>query len=392
MCSVPDEDWQNDFDTKSFSKPRLASEGNINILTSSISSVIDSQWSRTVLRAIDHLEDAFDGVRSLSWGVFRKEDTGSKRARHVLASDLLYDESLRHLIILSNSDILQKDVSLSDDVCTTEIVRLRVCLPYMLYDEWYEDDKTILSTEDAVRLSVARRYRRARLIKALSSFVSHVGSLPSEVEAFIIHEVLPSYDGTEVYVLLFHEVVPFLTISSFKEFKHHVLRHLARIYPTALSEMKQSIVSGTLTGLLRRWGTKINSTSSAVDDRMARELLELVLWTDNLIMTGLIAEQASDFGGYELTLLSALDFFDAACVFSHGCGVVACPSPALIYRLLLPDTALCIDRVCSLLLKYKTLLEELKKRSLERTEAKVHIENSFVAQVGELERLVFHMV
>ena len=64
--------------------------------------------------------------------------------------------------------------------------------------------------------------------------------------------------------------------------------------------------------------------------------------------------------GHELLCESAMDFFDV--VVEHSPYLVL-PGPSLVYRLLLSKSACGIDYLCSILVKYKGLLQRLKLSS-----------------------------
>eukprot|EP00978_Attheya_sp_CCMP212_P026347 scaffold86484_cov45-Attheya_sp.AAC.4 len=232
---------------------------------------------------------------------------------------------------------------------------------------------------------------KVRVVQALASLAQQADSLPPEAEAFLLEEIVPFWDGSSdtIGVTLCHELLPLLTpMTTFRELQHRLLRHLGKLYVCGSPRIKFAIVSGALSSLVRRWGRLDWQTASiswrpkkkkkekqgtttqhppSVSEFKAmkqRVLHELVQWVDHLVLMGLIAEESSSPGGHELVRLSALDFCEAASEISQHCDFVAPPSPALIYRLLLSNTALCVDRVCHVLLKYKSAFETIKARSL----------------------------
>jgi hypothetical protein len=231
------------------------------------------------------------------------------------------------------------------------------------------------------------------VVQALASLAQQADSLPPEAEAFLLEEIVPFWDGSgdTIGVTLCHELLSLLTpMSTFRELQHRVLRHLSKLYVCGSPRIKFAIVSGALSSLVRRWG-RLDWQTASISWRpkkkrkekegvvpitthppsilefkhmKQRVMHELVQWVDHLVLMGLIAEESSSPGGHELVRLSALDFCEAASEISQHCDFVAPPSPALIYRLLLSNTALCVDRVCHVLLKYKSAFETIKARSL----------------------------
>ena len=75
------------------------------------------------------VSDAFDGVHSFSL----------KGGGHtVRASELLFEEQVCGLLVLTAPHQDNNRMTIAD----TEAIRLRVCLPYMLYEEWNSQDET----------------------------------------------------------------------------------------------------------------------------------------------------------------------------------------------------------------------------------------------------------
>ena len=371
---------------------------------------------KSLSATIERLEDAFDGVHSTSWELLRGHWNagnvcGGSRQRHraVRASDLLSDKNLCHLILLSSATESMSSGSTStgggvsmstaprNTLCDSEIVRLRVCLPHMLYEEYYDDDSGSNGhkerhegedssynesdiSSDEEEDEGARKDRQSsgkiRVLRALASLARQSDMLPPEAENFILDEILPSWDGSDkAGLIICNDLVPVLAPMSFRDFKRRVLRHLGKLYVCGSPRIKFAIVSGALASLVRRWGRlewnsppsnkargpgPASNITTDVLEYKQRSLQELIQWIDNLLLGGLIAEGSSDGSGHGLVRLSALDFYNAVCDICDRCRFVASPSPALIYRLFLSSTALCVDRVCALLLRYKSVFEKMK--------------------------------
>ena len=366
---------------------------------------------KSLSATIDRLEDAFDGVHSTSWELLlvrgRPTDGvglgGSRRGnRAVRASDLLFDKNLRHLILLSSASESATSISARDGkstsstprktLCNSEVVRLRVCLPHMLHEEYYDDTNASGSEdreahgdgysdvdassdeEDDDRACTGQISGKRRVLRALASLARHTDMLPPEAENFILDEILPSWDGNDkAGLIICNDLVPILAPMGFRDLRRRVLRHLGKLYVCGSPRIKFAVVSGALASLVRRWG-RLEWTAQPAKGRGAtsganvleykqRSLQELIQWVDNLLLGGLIAEGGSDGSGHELVRLSALDFYASVCDICDQCSFVASPSPALIYRLFLSSTALCVDRVCALLLSYKGIFERMKALS-----------------------------
>eukprot|EP00593_Proboscia_inermis_P006281 CAMPEP_0171311834 /NCGR_PEP_ID=MMETSP0816-20121228/22117_1 /TAXON_ID=420281 /ORGANISM="Proboscia inermis, Strain CCAP1064/1" /LENGTH=270 /DNA_ID=CAMNT_0011796869 /DNA_START=362 /DNA_END=1174 /DNA_ORIENTATION=+ len=233
---------------------------------------------------------------------------------------------------------------------------------------------------------------RERLMRTLAFFANKVGFLIPELETFLLNDILPFWDGADGFISetlrsdLLSVVSPMI---SFQEFRKRVLVHLAELYVPGLARIKYLIVSGALSSIVRRWGrllaygNAVNLSSKDIDPLTSSSgekcqiLYKVIEWTDNLLLTGLIAENGDigmgrggeDGGGnQDLVRLSALDFFEAVGSVAQSChgktNFVACPSPALMYRLLLSNTAVSIDRVCNLLLLFKGIFQRIRSKSL----------------------------
>ena len=372
---------------------------------------------KSLSATIDRLEDAFDGVHSSSWELLRGHwsggnGRGDSRQRHraVRASDLLLDKNICHLILLSSatetispgsisagSGVSKSATPRKNTLCDSEVVRLRVCLPHMLYEEYYGDDSgssehkekqegedsyynegdSSSDEEEDERAETGQQSSgKIRVLRALASLARQSDMLPPEAENFILDEILPSWDGSDkAGLIICNDLVPVLAPMSFRDIKRRVLRYLGKLYVCGSPRIKFAIVSGALSSLLRRWGRlewnppptnkgmgsgpASNITTDALEFKQ-RSLQELIQWIDNLLLGGLITEGSCDGSGHELVRLSALDFYNAVCDICDQCRFVASPSPALIYRLFLSSTALCVDRVCALLLRYKSIFERMK--------------------------------
>ena len=210
---------------------------------------------KSLSATIDRLEDAFDGVHSTSWELLRGRPTdgvglgGSRRGnRAVRASDLLLDKNLRHLILLSSASESAPSISAGDGkstsstprntLCDSEVVRLRVCLPHMLHEEYYDDTNSSglegreahddgysdvdagSDEEDDDRACTGQMSGKRRVLRALASLARHTDMLPPEAENFILDEILPSWDGNDkVGLIICNDLVPVLSPMSFRDLR-----------------------------------------------------------------------------------------------------------------------------------------------------------------------------
>jgi hypothetical protein len=379
LVPVPDEAWEQDF---------LRSQINNEEPTQSMERPEKRQRLEEA-SSMHWLEDAFDGVHSFSLGLA----VGQQHRRILRASDILMDDTIRSLLVLSKDDGI-------------EVVRLRACLPYMMHEEWwlrrrqrlvkvtehtgYDDDDNDVdeslrsagstneteedeATEDDTG-SIAETMQskadiaefddpRMRVLRAVVSFASHSSSLLPEIETFLLSEVVPYWDGTDqVGQLLCHGLLPFFAPRLFTDLNNTVLCHLAPLIHYGSPRAQYRIISGALASMLKRWcycdmsgviqKKKLSDTSMSVKERTLRDLIQ---WTESQILKAMLLND-----GHELLRESALDLFSA--VVEH-CPYLVLPGPSLVYRLLLSKTASCIDYLCALLVKYKFVLQRRQQTS-----------------------------
>lgn len=363
--------------------------------------------SQPLSATLEWLEHAFEGVHSFSRS--HNDTTAASRRTVLRASDLLMDESLRHLICLSANPNQS-----TNHAGNLEVLRFRVCLPFMLHEEWYhsdhndsippekehvdpssgDDDSSEMesSEEDPPRTTGSTTpiqsnpspttSSRLSILRALSSLASHADQLFPEVESFVLEEILPHWDGSDESVgrYLCHELLPVLTPCSFGELNSKVLHYLSPLCIYGSPSLQYCILSGALTKLVRRWarlewssllprnkhstkkghGGGVTTGAAAASNLgvpKTQTLRELIRWTDTLIVKSFLIT-----GGHELLNLASCDFFDAVADLSLQIHWVATPSASIVYRLLLSRTALGIDRMCRLLVRYKVAFQAVKEK------------------------------
>lgn len=298
------------------------------------------------------------------------------------ATAVLQSSDMRHALLLSN-------------VNNDSVTRLQTCLPYMLHQEWYnatssgkksgngKRDEMELDRDDPLQQGEPTAVKKAKdtrwsLLQALADFVTHTDALPLAAERFVLADILPLWDGTDEWSqLLCHAILPALRPCGWADLQSGLLCHLERFFHYGSPRMQYAIVSGALASLVNRWGrldwstvviavsdtagiasTRAGSRGNALKIQTLRELIE---WTDNLLLEGFLV----DGHGHELLRTATVDFFAGVCDLTDHCSFLAAPSPSLVYRLLLSKSALHVDRVCLLLVKYRTTFQKLKQRQQE---------------------------
>jgi hypothetical protein len=386
LYAVPDAKWERDFSERASQLNQEEGEARPT-KRARVAKNAKEEREQSLSSTLDWLNDAFDGVHSLSWGLVGNRE-------RIRASDLLMDMSLQHLIMLSSQN--PNDSSIAD----TEVFRLRACLPYMLHEEWYEKNNTLgMGDESDESASASSNLSdsgnesdsqesdddiaenepeqanermhdgsRLHLLRALASVASHVDALFPEVASFLLEEILPHWDGSDrMGQYICFDLLPMLSPCSFSELQSKVLRHLEPLFTYGSPRIQYAIVSGTLQTLLQRWGrldwAEWTPLKNHRPDRLTdpiiwkrRTLRELIQWTDNLLLKAFLVDD-----GHELLRLSSVEFFDTVAVLSTTGPFLASPSPALVYRLLLSQSALSVDLVCGLLVKYKKVFQKLKE-------------------------------
>ena len=404
----------------------------------------------TVLAAMDRLVDSFEGVHSFSSGF------GSTKKSALRASDLLNDGTLSHLMMASSSNPTDANTEEAAESFTTkhnavnsqpvlqDVVRLKVCLPFMIQQEWWHrqptntrnstrtdrdavfagenydtetsdsevstrTDSSHTSTSDSgeeivigdagmeyetesnvgnhgsitnktspmrsllppVRMPKKKWDRaasRLRVIEALAFVTTQTGSIPPEAEA-MVGDMLRSWDGKEDWgIMLCYDILPYVaTRNTFLELRAKVLVHLEKLFLFGTCKLQHAIISGALTSLLGNLVAQ--STNSGCNDhsdaRQQAEMLarrklvkEIINWTNDLLLQGFLAHKD---GELELLSSATVDFFRVVCQeVSHSMNLVVLPSTSVVYRLLLSKSPVSIDRVCHLLVDYKSCFQKLK--------------------------------
>ena len=398
--AVPDTKWERDFmggerasEQDVVENPRPKKRARV---VAAESGEQDSSLSFTV----DWLNDAFDGVHSFSHGL-----VGNQARKSLRASDLLMDSSLQNLMLLSVKGSSRSRANVAD----TEVNRLRACLPYMLHEEWYEqesakvasvnndddddDEKTndatftINNTEaDGSGLNMDERTKqessrhneiresdsqRLLLLRAVASAAARCNGLFPETESFLLVEILPHWDGSDhMGTFICNDLLPMLTPCSFPQLQSKVLRYLEPLLSYGSPRVQHAVISGALNGLLQRWGRldwheylpkTANSRESIqevdANDLKARASRELIKWADNMFLKAFLCSNE-----HELLGLSVVEFFETVASLSMSGPFLVSPSPAVVYRVLLSTSALSVDRVCSLLICFKAAFQKLKEQ------------------------------
>ena len=379
--------------------------------------------SSAVLVTMDRLVDSFEGVQSFSSGF------GPNKKRSLRASDLLNDTTLTHLLVVSSPNNTTSESGADGGEGNVqpvqEVARLKVCLPFMLQQEWYhqapssrknimqdlgsdineesesdseeslnsdssnsgttkEDDtlgdsdreidsKSIVDNGVISAVSVDnmastvpeksdRSASRRRVVEALASVATQTGTIPPEAES-MIDEIVRSWDGTEDWgVMLCYDILPSVsTTNTFSELRGKLLVYVERLFLFGTCKLQHAIVSGTLASLLGNIAG--HSGNSGGQDQSNNHQRKLI---KELIhwTDGLLLQGflSKRDGESELLSSAAIDFFHVACHdVTRHSRLLVLPSTSLVYRLLLSKSPVTIDRVCQLLVDYKGCFQCLKQ-------------------------------
>ena len=235
---------------------------------------------------------------------------------------------------------------------------------------------------------------RLSVLLSLSSCCRLLDAFPAAALPFLFGSVLPgmqSLPSQHLYVLL-HDVLPFVdlvpsrgatttttttttnkatpapaphAVDADAVSNSPIAKHLKSLFLGSATAVKFYVIS-CFNSMLLRCG-RVGSHPQF--------LASLIQFVDSLILVGLISEStaasssatgSSSFsggGGPPLLLQASLDFFKSASGLSKTCDLVAPPSPALTYRLLLSSDVAGVDGICQLLVDYKSAFETARARA-----------------------------
>jgi hypothetical protein len=281
-------------------------------------------------------------------------------------SDVLRDPVVQHAVSLASSSPSDREVPPPLSEC---MAQLRAALPSMLSEEWCPADLHTTCRKGEAAGAMDEDAPSLRLLSALAEFASKTDGLLPEMEHFLIHDVLPVWDGSScdrMGELLCHGLLPYLRPRSLADLRAAgVVYHLEKLFVYGAPSLQYTMVSGTLALLLRRWSHTDWSPSSVDGDPSAiqtKAMRELIQWVDDLLLKGFLAETHRG-DGQELLRAACIDFYSTVCeLLAEHLAFVATPSPSVLYELLLSSSALHVDKVCELLVSYKESIETWKAR------------------------------
>jgi hypothetical protein len=404
--TIPDLVWERNYTSiwHKEEKEDNPSEGTISKINNQeiITSQKRHKTSSAVLETLNRLGDSFEGVHSFS----SRFDPDQKRS--LVASDLLSDTSLSHLMIVTDESLCRDNPS---TLFIPEVARLRVCLPFMLQEEWYQSSSSVKASKGRVNIladpdsgsddsdsmsnnnsdsgdeedmegtrseneqeyestplssqgsklqpSSTRRRSRIRILEALASMTNHNDKVTPEAESLLLNDILRSWDGTDEWGrVLCYDLLPYISaFGTISELRNKLLTPLEKLFLYGSPKLQISIVSGTFSTLLRQLAMQYRDSESPQKRKLLKELIH---WTDDLLLKGFLADQS---GPSELLSLAAIDFFRVVCMdVPRCCAFLILPSTSLVYQLLLSQSPLAIDCICQLLVDYKTSFQMLKQR------------------------------
>ena len=275
--------------------------------------------------------------------------------------------------LLTNEALLQH-ATLADPYSDGHLIQLRANVPYMLYEDWYMggDDSMIVEhegddsdddddeTEREKRQPLSDRphllQTRTTIVQAMAIFTHQIGSLLPELQAFILEDILPTWDGSdELGLTLCHDLLPYVNRSSLT-IHRKVLRYLEPFVRYGSPRLQYRILAGLVPQWIQKWG---NNTDT----------INLIKWSSAEMKRAYLGN-----GGDELLRLATVDLYNAVRVTT-----TLLPSYTVVYTLLLSRTTVSIDQLCGLLMGYRATL--LKTRALvgrQESERRIALFNSYV--------------
>lgn len=316
----------------------------------------DKLWSADLLRYIDNDFQSEPALKKFKrpWLPLHGEVVATWRGRREV-----YD-------VLTDSALLEH-MAICDPFSDGLAIQLRANLPYLLYEDWYVGDDVIIEKEegdsdDDEETEMRRRtptdisllQTRAKVLRAAAVFSNHVGSLLPELHSFILEDVLPTWDGSdEAGLTLCQDLLCSLTPS--RDFHSQVLRFLEPFLRFGSPRIQYRILATLIPKWIRTWG----NTPEAID---------LIRWASTEMKRAFLGNDA-----HEMLRVAVIDLYDAVRFTTS-----LLPNPVIVYTLLLSRTAVSIDHLCSLLMKFREPL--LTEKALFRggSASRIALFNSFV--------------
>mmetsp|Transcript_5428 Transcript_5428/g.8321 ORF Transcript_5428/g.8321 Transcript_5428/m.8321 type:complete len:678 (+) Transcript_5428:62-2095(+) len=277
-----------------------------------------------------------------------------------------------HVKMARSDDFLQTSLASTDT-----ITPFRAHLPYVLYEEWYpspyrhheevgeldlySDDDDMEEEEKPSRLVVSVTESRVQVIDRIADATIYLGKMLPETEVFILNSVLPTWDGSGTWGLrLCHDVLPLVRPQMYGKIIP-VIEPLLRC--CALPQLDYLLLGV----VLPQW---IRCSHRSLEKK---DIFRLIQWTTSLLQSCFLGT-----AGHELHRLALVLVYDAVRDITS-----LLPNSRIVYSLLLSPTPIAINRLCALLLSYKTILEKEKDRqqSNELTQERIRLYNSYIWDV-----------
>jgi hypothetical protein len=247
------------------------------------------------------------------------------------------------------NEVLLAHVSIADD--DDAIVQVRANLPYMLYEEWYvqiedhtgEKERQEMESDgdQNEEIEVVRRQAtasiaqtRSEVVTALALFSRHLNRLLPEIETFVLEDVLPAWDGTDSFgLVLCQDLLPYLDPMNERDLHSRLLLYLEPLIRFGSPRLQYRILGCMIPQLIRRWERR-----SAI--------LSLVKWASKETKRALLGNSA-----HELVLLSLVEIYEAVRVTTN-----LLPKKDVVCVLFLSRTAVSMNQLCLLLMKYRAAI------------------------------------
>jgi len=224
------------------------------------------------------------------------------------------------------------------------------------------------------------KQRISILLDQIVQFSSFMQEELPVIESFLF-PYLKTWDGVDYADQIF-KLVSLIRPKCFEDFYGYYLKPLQKIFFSSSLEWKVKFLN-SLTSLLQNWASVdwekhfVSTTLSSKDPNHNihkefifekpstkvdhfKTIYELVKLVDMNCILALEVE-----GDHILMQHATLSFFEAVVDLNlkHELPFVTIPSPSIVFRCLLSDTAMATSRICGLIAKYKLAFDFLKKTS-----------------------------
>jgi hypothetical protein len=310
------------------------------------------------------------------------------------ASDVLLDSFFQHISSFYSRSPGNNAPSLHP------FRRVLSMLEHKLYEQW--NDSAVPSSNPDYPTTDSDEKKscppnRQKLLRGVLTLAQTTNALPGAIERFMIQTVVPQVDFAStvddddyalLHILAFieppHQDTDSKALSDVASVVGRngtrlvsLLCTLEKWFCDGTNDLRYALVSITLTQWICRWLVLDWSADPANrDDEMCAEILDqwkmqtlhgLCHWVDDLLLKGFLSSRGD---GIELLQGAAIDFYlsignelakhDSP---SHrNTGVLFGPSASLLYRIFLSASVVHMDRVCYLMVLYKDIYQNWKRK------------------------------